>query len=293
MEEILRGNSINLQWFPGHMTKTRRMIEENLKQIDIVCELLDARAPISSQNPIIDELIGSKARVVFLNKCDLSDAATNKAWVSFFRDKGINAVLLDSKSGRGFENIMPVIRSALAEKLERNKEKGMTKAIRAMIVGIPNVGKSSLINRLAGEKKAKVEDRPGVTRSKQWINVGSELLLLDTPGILWPKFDNYESALRLAYTGAIRDDIYDIEGVAAEFLKMACDFFPDIVKSRYKIELSDEDTGVDLLEKTGRKRGFLQSGGVVDTERTARIILDEYRGGKLPGIVLEYPPKER
>ncbi len=266
------------------MTKTRRMIEADLKQVDAVVEILDARIPISSQNPLIDELTSHKKRLVLLNKSDLASPEGNAAWTKHFEGLGYSVLSINALNGRGVNKLAPKLAEILADKLARDLARGMKKPQRAMILGIPNVGKSSLINRLAGSQKAKVADRPGVTRGKQWIRLGT-VDLLDTPGILWPKFEDEKVALHLAYTGAIKDDILDVEDIACRLIK---ELSPEAVKSRYNIEDFDRE-GFELLEELGRSRGFLAQGGVINTERAARILLDEYRAGKLGSMTLEWP----
>ena len=275
---------MNIQWYPGHMTKTRRMIEADLKQVDAVVELLDARAPQSSQNPLIDELTAKKKRLVLLNKSDLASPEGNKAWAAHFEKLGRKVLLINAVTGQGVGKIAPALAELLSEKLARDKARGMNKPQRAMVLGIPNVGKSSLINRLAGASKAAVADRPGVTRGKQWIRLGA-VDLLDTPGILWPKFEDETVALHLAYTGAIKDDVYDVEAVACRLLK---ELPPERIASRYSLTEFDRP-GHELLTALGRSRGFLMPGGAINTERTARILLDEFRGGKLGAVTLEWP----
>lgn len=275
---------MNIQWFPGHMTKTRRMIEADLKQVDAVVELLDARAPKSSQNPLIDELTAKKKRLVLLNKSDLASPEGNKAWAAHFEKLGRKVLLINAVTGQGVGKIAPALAELLSEKLARDKARGMNKPQRAMVLGIPNVGKSSLINRLAGASKAAVADRPGVTRGKQWIRLGA-VDLLDTPGILWPKFEDETVALHLAYTGAIKDDVYDVEAVACRLLK---ELPQEAIASRYNVSDFDRP-GHELLTALGRSRGFLMSGGAINTERAARILLDEFRAGKLGAVTLEWP----
>lgn len=289
--ETLEAN-LNLQWFPGHMTKTRRMIVDNLKMVDIVVEILDARIPRSSRNPLIDEIVGDKPRIIVLNKSDLADFSASKKWIDYYAKKGIEVVPVNCHNGKGIPQFHAAVKRRLSEKLERDAAKGMKKDIRMMIVGIPNVGKSSFINTLAGSGRAKVEDRPGVTRSKQWISVANGLLLLDTPGVLWPKFEDKQVALNLAYTGAIRDDITDVEAVAAQLLLYLTKIAPDELRARYKMAWTEDMAGHELLEQLGRKRGFLISGGEINTERAARILLDEFRGAVIGKITLELPVEE-
>ncbi len=284
--------NMNIQWYPGHMTKTRRQMEADLKLVDAVCEIVDARIPMSSRNPDIDSIFGSKPRIIILNRMDLADPAATKAWAAYFREKGYAAVATDCKSRRGISEFTPAVRSVLSEKIARNEAKGMNKPLRVMVVGIPNVGKSTLINQISGRKGAKAENRPGVTRGKQWVTVDSGLLLLDTPGILWPKFEDPEVGMKLAYTGAVKEDILDVEELAVFLMKLLWTHYPDAVKARYHIELPAEATGYELLEAAGKKRGFLLARGEIHTERMAKVLLDEYRSGKLGKFTLEMPQKE-
>ena len=279
---------MNIQWYPGHMTKTRRMIGENLKYVDVVAEVIDARIPIASRNPDLDELVGGKPRVVILNRADQADPAASKVWGAYFRAQGISVLECDARSGAGVKQFSPVMRAALKEQIARWKEKGQVgRPVRAMVVGIPNVGKSTFINKVAHRKTARAEDRPGVTRSKQWVPVDSTLELLDTPGILWPRFDDPEVGKRLAFTGAIKDDVVDMEELACCLMDYLSRRYAPVLAERYKIEVEPEDSGYDLLEKAGRKRGFLMRGAQVDTQRMARVLLDEFRGGKLGRFTLE------
>lgn len=281
-----------IQWFPGHMAKTRRAITANLKLVDAVAELIDARAPLSSRNPEIDTLTARKPRIVLLNKCDLADANATAAWGSYLKSENVTALAVDCKSGKGLNKLMPTLKATvLRELMEKRKRSGMGGApIRMMILGIPNVGKSSLINRLAGGKRAKVEDRPGVTRTKQWVKLQDNTELLDMPGVLWPKFEDQSAAIRLAFTGAISDDILDIETLAMKLLSYLAESYPQSLTERYKIEPDGGDDGLALLEKVGRKRGMVVSGGEINTERAAITVLDEFRSGKLGRITLELPP---
>lgn len=281
---------MNIQWYPGHMTKTRRMIAEKIKNVDAVCEILDARIPISSRNPDVDELAAGKPRLVVLNRADQADPAATKLWNDYFRAKGYAVLESDAKKGTGTQKFAAAVRDLLAEKLKAYAEKGQTgRVVRVMILGIPNVGKSTFINKVAGRKTAKAEDRPGVTRSGQWVPIDRQLELLDTPGILWPKFDDQSVGLNLAYTGAVRDDILDVEELACNLMEYLGRRYPASLEERYKFTPEPEDSGYELLTKAGRKRGFLISGGEVDTERMARILLDEFRGGKLGRFTLELP----
>lgn len=286
----MEAQQMNIQWYPGHMTKTRRMMEENLKLVDAVCEILDARIPISSRNPDIDAICGNKPRMVILNRIDLADPNMVKVWSDYFKSRGMAVLATDCKTKRGINGFVPAVRTLLAEKLRRYAEKGQVgRPLKIMIVGIPNVGKSTFINQIAGRKGAKAENRPGVTRGKQWVTVDQGLLLLDTPGILWPKFEDPEVGMRLAYTGAVKDDVIDIESLACSLMRMLWLRYPDAIRSRYKIDLPPEAEGWELLEAAGRKRGFLVSGGEVDLERMARVLMDEYRGSKLGKFTFETP----
>lgn len=291
MDNINNNDMKVIQWFPGHMAKTRRAIAANLKLVDAVVELLDARTPFSSQNPEIDSLTAKKPRLVLLNKSDLADASATQKWLEYFEKRGIAALAVDCRSGKCMNRIMPELRKkVLAELMEKRERSGMSGApVRLMILGIPNVGKSSLINRMAGSKRTKVEDRPGVTRVKQWVKLKDNTELLDMPGVLWPKFEDQSAAVRLAFTGAISDDILDIETLAMKLLCFLAESYPDYLKERFKIELSGEEDGLELLEKVGRKRGMVISGGEINTERAAITVLDEFRSGKLGRITLEMP----
>ncbi len=279
-----------LSWFPGHMTKTKRMIVAEIKNMDAVCEILDARIPISSRNPDIDEMTAGKPRLVVLNRVDQADPVQTKRWSAYFRQKGYAVLEANAKGGAGTAQFAAAVRELLKEKLAAYAEKGQVgRTVRVMVLGIPNVGKSTFINKVAKRKTARAEDRPGVTRTKQWVPVDSTLELLDTPGILWPKFDDTKVGMHLAFTGAIKDDVMDLEELASCLMEYLAKHYSDTVKERYKIEIEDEDSGYDLLIKAGRKRGFLMRGAEVDTERMARILLDEFRGGKLGRFTLETP----
>lgn len=280
-----------LQWFPGHMAKTRRMITENLKLVDVVIELCDARLPLSSRNPEIDGIIRHKPRILILNKCDMADAGSNQRWLNYFSARGVSAILADSLSGKGLKALDKKITEVLAEKIERDTARGIQRhAVRMMVVGIPNVGKSSFINRLAGRASAKTGDRPGVTTTKQWIRIAGKYELLDTPGILWPKFEDPEVAKRIAFTGGIKDEIMDIEELACLFLEYMKDSYPSNLLQRYKLSVEDlEEEPYELLQCVGRKRGCVVSGGEIDTERAARLLLDDFRSVKLGTITLELP----
>ncbi|MCL2221019.1 MAG: ribosome biogenesis GTPase YlqF [Oscillospiraceae bacterium] len=280
--------AMNIQWYPGHMTKARRMILENTKLIDAVCEVVDARIPYSSRNPDLDDMTPGKPRIIVLNRVDQADTARTKKWAAFFRSSGALVIETDCKSGKGVGGLHSAVRTLLEQKIEKNKQKGQPgKKLRLMVVGIPNVGKSSFINRLAGRKAAHTSDRPGVTRGKQWISLEGEIELLDTPGVLWPKFEDQTVAENLAFTGAIRDAILDIQTLAANLMARLSQNYFERIAERYKIPADAELLGYELLELAARKRGFLISGGEVDTERMAIILLDEFRGGKLGRITLE------
>ena len=270
---------MNIQWYPGHMTKTRRQIEADLKQVDAVCEIVDARIPVSSRNPDIDAICGDKPRIVILNRMDLADPAATRIWVEHFRKKGMAAVPTDCKSRKGISEFEPAVRSVLQEKIQRNAARGMNRPLRVMIVGIPNVGKSTLINQISGRKGAKAENRPGVTRGKQWVTVNNGLLLLDTPGILWPRFDDPQVGMMLAYTGAVKEGVIDIEELACFLMELLWRRYPQAVKDRYGIDMPADAKGDELLEAAGRKRGFLVARGEINTERMAKVLLVEYRGG--------------
>ena len=284
-----------IQWFPGHMAKTRRMMAECLPNVDLVIELLDARIPKSSKNPEIEALLRDKPTVTVLTKSTLADPSVSRRWVEYYRSLGRTCVLIDSQSNAGIADLSDGIQSVMSEKLERYKSKGMEgRRLKAMIVGIPNVGKSSLINRLAGAKKAKVEDRPGVTLNKQWIPTSIGLDLLDMPGVLWPKFEDAIVGENLALTGAIRDQILDIEEMAMILCRRLTDVAPKAFCERYKLnyeQICDLD-GYDIFEAVGRKRGYLVSGGEINAERTATMLLDEFRGGVIGRISLEVPEEE-
>lgn len=280
----------NIQWFPGHMTRTRRKIQESLKLVDAAVEIVDARIPMSSRNPEMDSLTAGKPRLVILNKADLADEAATKQWISYFRSQGLAALAVDCKSGRGCKQFHSALRELLIDLVTKWESKGANRAIRAMIVGIPNVGKSSFINRMNRGGKAKVEDRPGVTRQNQWFVIDGGTQLLDTPGVLWPKFEDQMVAMRLAFTGAIKDQVLDLEEMACELLGVLRKDYPALLIERYKLSEPLSEDNWELLQEIGRKRGMLVSGGEINTERAAITILDEYRGGKLGRITLERPP---
>ncbi len=282
---------MNIQWYPGHMTKTRRQMEADLKHVDIVVEIVDARVPISSRNPDIDAICGNKPRIIMLNRADQADPQLTRAWADYFnKTLGIPAAAADSRAGTGVGQMAALARSALKEQIARWKEKGQVgRPIRAMVVGVPNVGKSTFINKAAKRKSAKTGDRPGVTRGKQWVSVDSGLELLDTPGILWPKFEDETTGLHLAFTGAVKDEVTDLEGLACALLELLRDRYPQAVKERYKVAELEGRQGWELLEDCAKNRGMRISGGEVDTERMAKLLLDEFRGGKLGRFTLEAP----
>lgn len=290
----------NIQWFPGHMAKTRRLMMSNLKLVDAVVEIRDARIPYSSSNPEMDYLVGGKPRLILLNKCDSADDNITSMWIEFYKKQGKTALATDCRSGKNVNRFIPLLKTMMAEKIENWNNKGMTgRPIRIMIVGIPNVGKSSFINRVAGSKRAKVEDRPGVTLGKQWVSLGGEIELLDMPGVLWPKFEDKIVGERLAFTGAVKDQIMDTEYLACRLLEFLNENYNDLIVNRYGISTddlpeTDEFTmgcviGYELLERIGKKRGFLASGGEINTERAAAAVLDEFRSGKIGRLSLEKP----
>lgn len=282
-----------IQWFPGHMAKTRRLISENLKEVDIIIEILDARIPYSSKNPEIAKLIGDKPCLTVLNKASIADKSATKKWIDYYRSQGKYAISVDCITGEGFSLLSSGVKSILAEKIKRYEEKGMTgRKIKAMFVGIPNVGKSSLINKLCGSKKAKVENRPGVTLNKQWIPTNIGLDLMDMPGVLWPKFEEKRVGENLAITGAIKDAILDTEYISVILCSRLKSIAPELLMSRYKItkeELDACNMDFEIFELVGKKRGFLISGGEINTERTANTLLEEFRNAKIGNITLEFP----
>ena len=285
----MASEQMNIQWYPGHMTKTRRQIEADLKQVDAVCEIVDARIPMSSRNPDIDAICGNKPRIMILNRMDLADPDATKRWAEHFKSKGMAVVVTDCKSRKGISSFQPAVRSVLKEKIARDAARGMNRPLRVMIVGIPNVGKSTLINQISGRKGAKAENRPGVTRGKQWVTVENSLLLLDTPGILWPKFEDPDVGMMLAYTGAVKDGILDVEELACNLIRLLWERYPVALNERYNIPLDADVPGYELLEMAGRKRGFLLARGEINTERMAQVLLEEYRNGKLGRFTLEEP----
>lgn len=281
---------MNIQWFPGHMAKTARLIKENLKLADIIVELLDARVPISSKNPDIDDMIQSKPRVIILNKADLADEKINNDWIRYFESINIPAILFDSTHAKNTGAVTEIIKKVLKDKIDSLKAKGMiNRSIKMMIVGIPNVGKSSFINKLVGKATAITGDRPGVTRGKQWIRIKQGFEILDTPGILWPKFEDENTGLRLAFIGSVKDEIIDTETLGAKLLDFLNLNYSDCLKSRYKLKATEGLDGFKLLEAVAKSRGFLVSGGDVDTLRASNIVLDEFRASRLGRISIEKP----
>ena len=283
----------SVQWFPGHMAKTRRAIQSSLKLVDVVAELIDARIPVSSRNPVLKGIIGSKPKIVLMNKADMADPAQTAQWVEYFKQHKTVAIPIDCKTGRGLNRLMPEIRGILREQIAAWERKGMTgRPIRIMVVGVPNVGKSSLINRLCkggGAGKAAVQDKPGVTRRNQWFTIGKGFELLDTPGILWPKFEDQQVGLKLAFTGAINDDILDPENMAIAFINHMISRNPDCLRNRYQITFDTIEEPHVILEKIAMARGFKKKGDEPDLERAGKILMDEYRGGKLGRLTLELP----
>lgn len=279
-----------IQWFPGHMAKTRRLIKEQLKLVDAVTMLLDARIPISSLNPEIDEITEGKPKIVLLNKADLADEKATAEWIKYYNSLGVSALAVDCRTGRGLNAFRPLVREVLKDKIRQNEDKGMKgKTLRIMVIGIPNTGKSSFVNKMGAGGKAKVEDRAGVTRNNQWFVIGGGIELLDTPGVLWPKFDDPDVGDRLAFTGGVKDQILDMEILVCRFLDMMKKNYPERLTERYKITDFEDKQSYEILEMIGRKRGMLISGGEVNTERAAVAVLDEYRAGKLGRITFELP----
>lgn len=274
-----------INWYPGHMKKTKELIQENIKMVDAVIEVLDARLPVSSKNPIIDDLIKNKKRIVILNKSDLADEAVTKKWIEAYKINGVIAVPMNSNSGAGIKELYRILGN-LNQQMNANSVR--KKPIRVMIVGIPNVGKSSLINRMAGKKSAKTGNKPGVTRGKQWINLKEGVQLLDTPGILWPKFEDQEIGLKLAFVGSIKDEILDLVNIALRLIEFLTDNYPELLRDRFKLDVL-KDTALEIMDDICDKRGFVQSGGRKDYERAAKTIMDEYRSGKIGNISIEKP----
>lgn len=281
---------MNINWFPGHMAKTRRLLAENLKLVDVVIELLDARIPFSSKNPEIDTIVNNKPRVVAMNKADLADDKISKEWAKWYSSKGKSVILIDSIKGTGINQLKAKLREMMKDRIEKDLSKGrIFRPVRTMIVGIPNVGKSSFINKIAGKASAVTGDKPGVTRGKQWIRVNEEIELLDTPGILWPKFEDKQVALNLAFTGAIKDEIIDTVELAAHLLDKLSTDYPSELMKRFKLQTIEGQTGHTLLKSCGKNRGCIIAGGEIDLQRISTIILDEFRGGKIGKITLETP----
>ena len=281
---------MNYQWYPGHMTKAKRMMQENIKLIDLVIELVDARIPLSSRNPDIDQLGANKARLILLNKADLADERQTAKWQQYFEKQGCFVVALNARNRNSMKAINGVVAEACKEKIERDRKRGiLNRPVRAMVVGIPNVGKSTFINSFAGKACAKTGNKPGVTKGKQWIRLSKTLELLDTPGILWPKFEDPEVGMRLAYTGAVKEDVIDTETLACHFIALLAKYYPQTLSERYKLEEPEDADGYELLQLAGRKRGYLVSGGEVNTERMAKALMDDYRSGKLGKLTLESP----
>lgn len=283
---------INIQWYPGHMTKARRMMADQLKLVDAVCEVIDARIPISSRNPDLDSLAGGKPRLIILNRTDQANPVVTAKWSAYFKSTGAAILETDAKSGKGTAQFTTAVRTLLKDKLASYEAKGQVgHVVRVMIVGIPNVGKSSFINRIARRKAAEASDKPGVTKGKQWITIEQGLELLDTPGILWPKFDSQEVGENLAFTGAVKDDVLDREALASNLMLRLRDLSPQVLMERYKISQINDMTGTELLGEAAKKRGFLLKGGTLDLERMAVIVLDEFREGRLGRVTLELPPE--
>lgn len=288
MAENTNTSRFNIQWYPGHMMKTRRQMEQDIKLVDLVVEIIDARIPISSRNPDINSIVKDKPRLIVLNRVDQADPEQTKRWVAYFKREGHSVLETDAKTGKGVNRFSAVARESLSEQIQRWKEKGQVgRPVRAMVVGVPNVGKSTFINHVAKRKSAKAGDKPGVTRGKQWVAVDSSLDLLDTPGILWPKFEDEQTGLHLAFTGAVKAEIMDLETLAHYLMNLLSQRYPEALKQRYGIEIPDGAQGWELVEAAARKRGFLITGGEVDLERMSRILLDEFRSGKLGNFTLE------
>lgn len=280
----------NIQWFPGHMAKTRRLIKESLNLVDGVVEIVDARIPYSSANPELNEIIKKKPKIVLLNKCDVADENATKMWIHYYKNNNVTAIPVDCRTGKGLNQFIPACKRALKDVIEKNEAKGMAgKSLRFMVVGIPNTGKSSFINRMAGKNKAVVADRAGVTRSNQWFNVGNGIELLDTPGVLWPKFEDPSVGDKLAFIGSVKDEVTDLESLSCRLLDVLKKTNPQMIENRYKISDFESLEGWEILEMIGKKRGFLIKGGEINYERAAAIVCDEFRGGKLGRISLELP----
>ncbi len=280
---------MHINWYPGHMKKTKDLIKENLKLVDVVVELLDSRIPLSSRNPQFDELVGDKPRVVALNKFDLADPSVTKAWIEDYKEKGIRAIPVNALTGAGMKDLLSAVKEAGSARVDKRVAKGADRSsVRVMIVGIPNVGKSSLINNLVGKKSAKTGNKPGVTKGKQWIRVRADIDLFDTPGILWPKIEDQNVGMKLAYTGAIKDEILHIDDIAFHLLKMLTERYPEQVKERYKLDVLSEET-LEIMDEIAVKRGCIKRGREIDYDKVSRLILDEYRKGTIGKITLERP----
>lgn len=283
---------MNIQWYPGHMTKARRMMQEDIKLIDIVAELVDARVPVSSKNPDIDELAKGKSRLILLNKADLADPACTKAWESYFKSKGFYVLALDARTGKGVKSVTGIIQEACRKKIERDKRRGLiNRPVRAMVVGIPNVGKSTFINTYAGKACTKTGNKPGVTKGKQWIRLNKNVELLDTPGILWPKFDDQAVGLKLAMIGSIKDDILDLREVAWNLVGLLLENYPGILKNRYNIQ--ENSDRMNVIEQIADVRNCRQKGNTLDTDKASKLILDDFRSARLGAITLDFPPKDQ
>ena len=280
----------HIQWFPGHMSKTRKMIQNNIKYIDVVVEILDARIPLSGRNPNFNDILRNNPRIIILNKYDLADKTATDLWIKAYADKGIKVIPVSCSTGYGINKIAPAARELMHDRLEKEKAKGITRPVKIMMVGIPNVGKSTLINKLVGKSKTEVGNRPGVTKNEQWVRIRDGLELLDTPGLLPPKFEDQELAKNLAYTGAIRDEIINIELLSYSLLEYLRDNYSDLLSARYKLtEDISQMQGYEILEYIGKKRGFMISGGEIDMERAANTVIDEFRACKIGNITLEKP----
>ena len=284
---------MKINWYPGHMAKTKRLMQEDIRQIDLVCELRDARIPLASRNPDLAAMAGQKKRIIILNRADQADPKQTEAWKAYFTARKLPVIALDSKTGAGYSQLLPLIRQVMADQIARNEKKGLTgRSIRIMACGIPNVGKSSFINRVLGRRSAVAEDRPGVTRQKQWFALKGGIELMDTPGMLWPKIEEEETGMLLAFTGTINDEIIDLEEPACELILRLEQVAPGALQARYKVDQVDVAQPYECLEALARSRGFLQARGQCDTERMARVLLDEFRSGKLGRITLQPPPEE-
>lgn len=281
-------NIDHINWYPGHMKKTRELIRDNLKMVDAVVEVVDARIPVSSRNPLIDEILGNKPRIIALNKSDLADRAASKDWSACFEGQGYRVVIMNANSGSGIKDLLKILEGMEREK---NAKASVKRPYRLMIVGVPNVGKSSLINRMTGRKSAKTGDKPGVTRGKQWIRLSNGMQLLDTPGILWPKFEDPKAGMNLAFCGSIKDEIMDLPTLGMELIGVLADHYPQLLRERYKLEEIGE-TKLMTMEDMAVKRGCILPGKRIDYERIARLVLDEFRGGRIGRITLEHPPEE-